>query len=609
MPFPVRSFRDRRPPTVSLILLIAFAAITGCGNDNSSGGTSGAADWLVVPSGGQHAKSATRDYLADSDKFRCGECHGADLSGGTSQVSCVENTAGCHHDPVSGWVATSPAPQNHGVSAKQLPGSSSFVSCQICHGRYFSGGDSTVSCFPCHEVNAPHPPGPWRGPTYTHINTNTENAQVCAQCHFPGSPNNPSNHPATPAEEGTPPGCFNSTLCHGDTAAPHALGTSWRDPNPQFHGLTAKQDLAHCQGCHGAPGTTLFDGGTASTSCQTSTCHARAKAHPIPWYQASQPFPGYVVSHRDSGNRDVACAICHNTDGPGTGADPSAPSCSSTSFSGVLCHSAGGGGANHPVPFPGAIHTSTDQTSFNADCSACHAITGASPNSIAPLCTLCHQSMTTLPFTNCTSCHTRPPSGTDYPDVAGGHARHDALANVTGVCDTCHNGLGSGTAGHYDRANARPGKDALRVPPGDVVFLATYNAKAGPAAFDDTTLACGNVSCHGGVTTPNWQTATANAIDVPNACLSCHVSGTSQYNSYFSGQHDRHLNAFGLSATACKQCHDVAKVNVSGHFQNLATPAFEQPAAETILPAVGYNGMSCDPNKGGLTGCHKKENW
>ena len=884
MTVPIHSFRDLRHSTLSLILLVAFAGIAGCADDNSSGGMSSPPDWVVVPSGGRHAKSATLTYIASGGSSSCIECHGADLSGGNSKVSCFGNPAGCHHGPVAGWVVTPPAAQNHGVAAKKAPGNSGFASCQICHGSSFSGGGSKESCFRCHVANAPHPAQPWRGPTYTHADTNTSNAPVCAQCHFPESPNNPANHPATPAAAGTPPGCFNSTLCHGATAAPHAVGAAWRDPNPQFHGLTAKQDLSYCQGCHGTPGTTLFNGGTAPTSCQASTCHTRAKAHPIPWYQASQPFPAYVVSHRDSGNRSVACAICHKADGPGAGPDPNAPSCFTVSSGGILCHSGGPGGVNHSVPFPGATHTSADQTSFTAGCSACHAVTGVSPSSVAPPCAVCHRSATALPFTNCSSCHARPPTGTEYPNVAGSHARHDALENVTGVCASCHNGLGTGTAGHYDRANARPGKDSLRVPPGEAAFLTVYSAKAGPAAFDNATLACANVSCHGGVAAPNWrtgsidgntdagcrqchkigtdagnpennspfsglhaahlsttvggailctechnmangkagalnhykflntpqmegpagdtvapngsaanyvaanqtcgtfnchtivhvnfswsggashsvpftganhtsvtssnfagncgschfesglatkigptctvchqtgspltlrnctschgdppsgatypnvagkhaahgalpgvgvcnpchtgldtgtlehynranarsgknalrvppgdisllaaynaksgtaaftvasrtcsnvichggqatpdwQTATANAIDVPNACLSCHVSGTTQYNSYSSGEHARHISAFGLSATTCKRCHDVTKVNVSGHFQNLATPAFEQPARGTILPAVGYIGNSCNPQAGGLTGCHKKENW
>jgi predicted CxxxxCH...CXXCH cytochrome family protein len=884
MMFRKHSLRYLRRSTLTLLLVVAAMGITGCANDNSSGGSSSPADWIVLPSGGQHAKSATRDYLANGGNLPCAECHGADLSGGTSQVSCFANPAGCHHGPVSGWIAASPETQNHGVSAKQAPAGSGFASCQICHGKYFSGGDSKVSCFPCHGVNAPHPQRPWRGPAYTHVTTSTEDAQTCAQCHFPGSPNNPTGHPAAPADAGTLPGCFNSTLCHGETAAPHGVGTAWRDPNPQFHGLTAKQNLSYCQGCHGTPGTTAFDGGTASTSCQTAACHARAKAHTIPWYQVPQAFPAYVASHRDSGNSGTACAICHKTDGPGTGPDPNAPSCFSVSFGGVLCHADGAGGANHPVPFPGTTHTSADPGSFEADCSACHAMTGVSPSPAAPNCTVCHPSATVLPFANCTSCHARPPSGTNYPDVAGSHARHDALASVTGVCDSCHNGLGSGTAGHYDRANARPGKDASRVPPGDAAFLGVYNAKAGPAAFDNATLTCANVSCHGGVTAPNWrtgsidgnsdagcrqchkvgsdagnpennspfsglhaahlsttvggailctechnmasgtvgalnhykfldtsqlegpagdtvapngsatnyiaanqtcgtftchtvvhvnfpwsggkshavpfmgsnhtsvtsstfaancgpchfetglatkpgptctvchqagsplishnctschgdppsgatypnvagqhvvhdalpgtevcgpchngldtgslqhydranalpgkdalraapgdvafpsaynaksrtaafsatnrtcsnvichggqttpdwQTATANAIDVPNACLSCHVSGNTQYNSYSSGKHSQHIDTFGLTATTCKRCHDATRVNVSGHFQDLSTPVFEQPAAETILPALGYNGNTCNPKAGGLTGCHGNKKW
>jgi len=194
--------------------------------------------------------------------------------------------------------------------------------------------------------------------------------------------------------------------------------------------------------------------------------------------------------------------------------------------------------------------------------------------------------------------------------VAGKHAIHGALPGV-GVCNPCHTGLEAGSLEHYNRANALSGKTASRVPPGDIAFLAKYNAKSGPAAFNAANRTCSNVICHGGQATPDWQTATADAVDVPNACLSCHVSGTTQYNSYFSGRHALHIDnkVFGLSAATCKLCHDEAKVNVSGHFQNLTTPAFEQPASATILPAVGYNGNRCNPEAGGLTGCHKRENW
>jgi len=870
----------------SLILLVAFAGIAGCGTDKSPDVMVSPPGWVVVPSGGQHATSATQTYIANGGSSSCAECHGADLSGGTSKVSCFGNPSGCHHGPVAGWVAAPPAAQEHGAAAKRAPGSSGFVSCQICHGSDFSGGGAESSCFTCHAVSAPHPPKPWHSSTtHTHTDTDTLNADVCATCHYPNSPNNPANHPSTPAPAGTAPGCFNGTLCHGATAAPHILGSVWRDPNPQFHGVTAKQNLSFCQGCHGAPGTIQFNGGTAPTSCQNTTCHPQAKAHPggtVRWYQAPQPFPGYVPSHRDSGNRNAACAICHEVDGVGIGPDPNAPNCFSAGFNGAGCHSGGPGGPNHPVPFFDNNHTRSTPAEFSADCSICHAVTGSSPNSTAPLCTVCHTAGSPLAVGGCASCHSRPPSGTAYPDVAGRHAKHDALDSVAGVCGTCHNGLDNGTRAHYDRANARPGKNVLRNPPGDAAFPSVYNARAGAASFDNVALTCANVSCHGaltapswqtgtidvntdagclachrlgtaagtpennspfsglhashldpggpvratcvechdmangttgagnhfkflvtvqmegpasqtvepngsaanynatnrtcgtfdchavthsafswegganhavpftgtghtsvtsgtfpatcgachfetgtatrigptctvchkansplsglnctschgrppsgttysnfagkhaehgalpgtagvctpchnglesgslahyqrangrqttgwvppgdvailgygamsgaasfnaadrtcanvichgGQTTPDWQTATANAIDVPNACLNCHVSGTTQYNSYNSGMHDNHITVFGLSASTCTRCHDVARVTVTGHFQNLATPAFEQPAAETVLQAVRYNGNNCNPQAGGLTGCHSSRRW
>ena len=162
--------------------------------------------------------------------------------------------------------------------------------------------------------------------------------------------------------------------------------------------------------------------------------------------------------------------------------------------------------------------------------------------------------------------------------------------------------MGSGTLSHYDRT--RP----PRVSPASVAFVTTYAAKTGAAAFDNSSLLrCTNVSCHGGQATPNWRTGT---IDIVNACLSCHALGTAQYNSYNSGRHTTHTSEFGLSAATCKRCHDATKVNVTGHLTNLATATvFEQTARATLLTALQYNGTSCNPSAGGLSGCHGSENW
>jgi predicted CxxxxCH...CXXCH cytochrome family protein len=465
-------------------------------------------------------------------------------------------------------------------------------------------------------VSAPHAPKPWLSSLYTHTDTDPANAPVCAQCHRAGSANNPANHPSTPAAAGTPPGCFNNTLCHSEGAAPHALGATWTTPTTsQFHGLTAKQNLSYCQGCHGTPGTTLFNGGSAPTSCQAS-CHAQAKAHPIRWYQAPQPFPGYVSSHRDSGNQTVACAICHKVDGAGTGQDPNAPSCFSASFNGVNCHSGGPGSAPHPVPFTDPVHYSTTSatfpgTTFPPGCITCHDISAPSTK-VGPVCQTCHVAASPLTSLNCTSCHASPPTslgsaGAAYPNLEGAHAEHIALASAgTPIsCDTCHTGLGSRTTAHYDNAKSR-------VSPGNVAFLATYGAKTGASSFLAGALSCSNVSCHGGQATPNWQTGTLN---VNTQCTNCHASGTAQFNSNNSGEHNKH------SGYTCTECHDmnVATNNtagVSNHFKFLSTSAMEGPAKDTFRNTTGSVVYSPGgtPGTGTCTGTchlqdHSSDNW
>jgi predicted CxxxxCH...CXXCH cytochrome family protein len=165
------------------------------------------------------------------------------------------------------------------------------------------------------------------------------------------------------------------------------------------------------------------------------------------------------------------------------------------------------------------------------------------------------------------------------------------------ACDTCHNGLGAGTLNHYNRAKSR-------VPPGDVLFLATYNAQSGSSSFDNgAALSCSNVSCHGGKATPNWRTG---AVDVNTQCTSCHTTvTTTQFNGPTSANHNR-----GEHQVACTVCHNTTALAVN-HFTNLGTTALEGPASATIggvgtgittyVPAT----RSCTPNPA----CHGTQTW
>ena len=101
----MRSLRNFRNPIGCLILLAALGAAAGCSTAENPNGSatnmnhvlpsgSSVPGWLVVPTGGSHASTATQDYIATGGGSGCTECHGSDLSGGISGTSCFGNPAG-----------------------------------------------------------------------------------------------------------------------------------------------------------------------------------------------------------------------------------------------------------------------------------------------------------------------------------------------------------------------------------------------------------------------------------------------------------------------------------------------------------------------------------
>jgi predicted CxxxxCH...CXXCH cytochrome family protein len=184
-------------------------------------------------------------------------------------------------------------------------------------------------------------------------------------------------------------------------------------------------------------------------------------------------------------------------------------------------------------------------------------------------------------YSDCTLCHGQPPSGNSFPDTAGAHAVHTSLASVGGDCSICHLG-----AGHNSQV--------------DLGFPAAFDAKSGPAT-DNLDGTCSSVKCHGGQTTPDWW---SGSIAVDTECTSCHSSGTSQYNSYSSGRHSKHVNGEGFS---CTVCHNTTVLG-SGHFNNLETSGFELNPADTIgggSTRVGsYSNGTCSN-----IACHGSERW
>jgi len=78
-------------------------------------------------------------------------------------------------------------------------------------------------------------------------------------------------------------------------------------------------------------------------------------------------------------------------------------------------------------------------------------------------------------------------------------------------------------------------------------------------------------------------------IDVDTQCRSCHVYGTTQYNGYYSGRHQKHVIDKRLD---CLNCHDAAKLK-NGHFGNLSTAGFELAPSATIKDSSATSNGTC----------------
>jgi hypothetical protein len=153
------------------------------------------------------------DFISKGDQ--CRTCHGSDLQGGVSGVTCFQ----CHHPGGPSHQAGWELPAQHGRNGAQLAPSdtSGFAYCQKCHGptNFADPIGVSPSCMACHKTS-PHPGKPWSNPDWTkptHVKTDQGNVAVCAKCHTNGA--NSDLKPTPPAPTGTAPGCFNNTLCHG----------------------------------------------------------------------------------------------------------------------------------------------------------------------------------------------------------------------------------------------------------------------------------------------------------------------------------------------------------------------------------------------------------
>ncbi len=317
-----------------IAVLLTAASVSlffGCSKQNTES--------VFDPQTGKHPANWVQNHPSSflSNPSKCSECHGSDLKGGISKVSCFSasfNGMACHpNGPGHANPAVWATPAQHGAAAKAAPNSAlmhGFSTCQLCHGGNFTGGIANQTCLNtagCHGVGvmSPHPSAWLPTDTYNHNTTDPGNASVCALCHTAGA-NSPLG--PLPPLPGTPPGCFNSTLCHSGV---HPSGWS----SPSQHGAHAKlasdpsttSGFSTCQTCHGND----FSGGSAYTAC--SSCHGGSAPHPTSWL----PDSTYHHNTTDPSNAPV-CGLCHLSGRTPPSYVPLSPGTTPQCFDNSLCH-------------------------------------------------------------------------------------------------------------------------------------------------------------------------------------------------------------------------------------------------------------------------------
>jgi len=324
-------------------------------------------------------------------------------------------------------------------------------------------------------------------------------------------------------------------------------------------------------------GLLLLAGLLFMAGCGSSTPNSKASSsantegqHAADWLPA-----GHMVAAQED---QSACTECHgsNYDGGISGV-----SCTTCHLGGAMSIHPTSWGIGTGIDLNHAAYVASNGTGACAN-AFCHGstLTGVVGSGPACVSAACHQNGSPFTFTGCTSCHGNPPTGSSPPNRNGSHSAHNAFSGGANVCDVCHSGAGTNTLVHNNGVV-------------DVAFLSVFNAKSGTAVYNGDGT-CSKVSCHGGQQTPAWLTGT---IDVTTQCTSCHVYGTApatpEYNSYYSGQHDYHVNTRQWQSE-CWRCHDTTKP-ADVHFVSLNTTTLGGQAYLTLQSYLTYT-------KGAVTG-------
>jgi len=405
--------------------------------------------------------------------------------------------------------------------------------CQSCHGPGTTAGVTVggVNRISSRKINAFHHGN-------RPIGTNADGGQFCWDCHDGHGDNNALMVHAT---------VYKNSITA--TGAPDLASSASGNPLfstvslPRVWGDFVKADFSGiCQVCHSVTGhfnRTTFDAGH---------------------------------------NFGFSCTNCHSHNGSGTVNSAFAPSV----------------GANHAFPFTGTAHLSAAGTTPWGSCviASCHAnaaggsypLTAGTP----PNCTGCHLQGLRAPSgtSSCYDCHGASatdglPNGTTFPNIAGSHSVHAAIAGTS--CVTCHTGGGSGTATHGSSGGVAATPASVKV---------AFTGQGASATWTFASKTCSATNCHG-QGAPTWgATSGAPVQGFPYSsvqCAKCHsgnlAGDVTAGNPFYAtaipkvtlntntkvGAHTSHITSTDSlsNPVVCIDCHGSVTLTAATHMNGI----------------------------------------
>lgn len=519
------------------------------------------------------------------------------------------------------------APEMHGAEMKMQA-----QSCKACHGDDLSGGSSGVSCDGCHT---PQSPQLWRtNCTFCHGGTQDQTGappRSIDGTNDPATEKFPPHHAHVTSTISAAVDCMQCHVKATDVLSPgHAFDATPGVAETDFGGGLSKQAVydgtSTCSNlyCHGdgrGDNGTVHKG-DGPRSC--ASCHASLASGATAWQKMSGAHAMHLSSATQGG---ATCTDCHNAvtkdnttiatpalhvngqrdvqfsavPQAGFAFDAAKQSCTGTchgyAHSGALWLAAAGG-RFHPVGYSAATAHGPDMELQRMDCRGCHGatLTGGVQggyDAAPPSCDSCHKAGWR---TNCVYCHGGGVNQTGAPprDLAAAQSTVSQsfrahTAHVTSTiskawdCTACHNKPTDVLSVNH-AFDSTPAKAEV-----------TMAGGLSPAGVYNGGGSCANMYCHG---TGRTNGAYVDGSPTPS-CSGCHpgLASSSTAWSTMSGQHRKHL---GLGYK-CSDCHN----GVTKDGTTIAAPLLHVNGAKDVAFSVAnftYTNGRCTGS------CHQNHN-